>query len=54
LTYRRTGDDFLLYGWGGNFTDDGGQRAVDEEGGEGSYWTEDGDWVFWPLAQSQD
>ncbi len=41
LTYRRTGEDFLLYGWGENFTDDGGRPGVDEHG----------DWVFWPVVQ---
>jgi hypothetical protein len=51
LTYRRTGDDFLLYGWGENFTDDGGRRAADDEGGGRSAWSDDGDWVFWPVAR---
>ena len=49
LTYRRTGADFLLYGWGENFTDDGGQPGKDED----DYWASDGDWVFWPVARAQ-
>lgn len=50
LTYRRTGEDFLLYGWGENFTDDGGRRGTDEGSSSRPLGTGD-DWVFWPLVQ---
>ncbi len=51
LTYRRTGEDFLLYGWGENFTDDGGRPGTDRHGDLKRWWAGNGDWVFWPVAQ---
>ena len=50
LTYRRTGEDFLLYAWGENFTDDGGRRGTDGGSSSKPLGTGD-DWVFWPLVQ---
>ncbi|MCP4711278.1 MAG: hypothetical protein GY869_21875 [Planctomycetes bacterium] len=44
LSYRREGDDFVLYSWGADFDDDGGMGDLD--------WGEDasgGDYVFWPI-----
>lgn len=52
LMYRRTGEDFLLYGWGENFTDDGGRPGTDEHGSRDRWWAGDGDWVFWPVVQA--
>jgi len=48
LVYRPTGDDFILYSLGLNFTDDGGQPGRDEEG-RPKLWGVDGDAVFWPV-----
>ncbi len=48
LVYRSTGDDFILYSLGPNFTDDGGEPGRDEEG-RPKLWGVDGDWVFWPV-----
>jgi hypothetical protein len=46
LVYRRTDADFVLYSWGGDFDDDGGQRSDWGQGKEG------GDQVFWPVQPS--
>jgi hypothetical protein len=48
LVYRPTGDDFILYSLGLNFTDDGGDPGRDEEG-RPKLWGVDGDAVFWPV-----
>ncbi len=40
LSYKRQGDDFILYSWGLNFEDDAGQHA--------HWFDESGDYVFWP------
>lgn len=50
LTYRRMGEDFLLYGWGENFTDDGGRPGTDRHGDLDRWWAGNGDWVFWPVV----
>ncbi len=44
LTYKRQGDDFILYSWGLNFEDHGGQHNRDV------FVTTkpEGDYVFWP------
>lgn len=44
LTYRRTGDDFLLYSFGADFDDDGGTPSKWGDGPHG------GDQVFWPVT----
>lgn len=46
--YRRTGDAFLLYSWGENLVDDGGQQGTDRNG-KPRDWTDNGDVVFWPV-----
>jgi len=53
LVYKRTESDFVLYGVGENFKDDGGTVAVVD--GRLRKWgtKEEGDWVFWPVPQSQ-
>jgi len=50
LTYRKTSAGFLLYSWGQNLTDEGGEPSVGEDG-QPHLWTDNGDWVFWPVAQ---
>jgi hypothetical protein len=52
LSYRKTGDDFLLYSWGTNYQDDGGKQSVDNSG-RPKLFTENGDWVFWPIVRAQ-
>jgi hypothetical protein len=48
LTYRRTADGFLLYSWGQNLTDDGGQQGTGRDG-KLRDWADNGDMVFWPA-----
>jgi len=50
FVYKRTGDNFLLYSIGSNFTDDGGEIARDNKGKAKKY-TDEGDWVFWPVEK---
>jgi hypothetical protein len=47
LTYRRTDDDFILYSFGYNFTDDHGEYARNRNG-RISKWSDAADTVFWP------
>ena len=51
LVYRATDNNFILYSIGRNFEDDGGERGKDEKG-RVRLWTDDGDWVFWPVPQN--
>ncbi|MBW7990330.1 MAG: hypothetical protein FVQ84_10000 [Planctomycetes bacterium] len=51
LVYRRTEGGFLLYSLGTNLTDEGGELGL--RGGKRRMWSDDGDWVFWPVARSQ-
>lgn len=50
LTYKRNGDDFILYSWGLNFIDDGGKIVWDDNGNVDNY-SENSDMVFWPLPK---
>jgi len=52
LIYRRTDDGFLLYSFGTDLTDDGGELGHGKNG-KPRMWADDGDWVFWPIAKSQ-
>ncbi len=49
LTYRKTGDSFLLYSFGSDFDDDGGKTGADKKGRPQKWNTKDGDAVFWPV-----
>jgi hypothetical protein len=51
LAYRKTDNNFLLYGWGDNLKDDGGQVARDEKG-KPIKFADTGDWVFWPVVKN--
>jgi hypothetical protein len=51
LTYNKTGDGFLLYGWGENLKDDNGQVARDKNG-KPIKFADEGDWVFWPVVKN--
>jgi len=48
LSYRKTEDGFILYSFGENMKDDGGQLAHDRKG-KIKQWADEGDWVFWPA-----
>ena len=47
LVYRRTDNNFILYGIGRNFEDDGGE-VVRRDDGRVQQYADEGDWVFWP------
>jgi len=49
LVYRKTADGFLLYSWGKNLKDDGGRLGTSSDG-RSRMWANNGDWVFWPVA----
>jgi hypothetical protein len=51
IAYRKTDNNFLLYGWGDNLKDDGGQVAHDEKG-KPIRFADTGDWVFWPVEKN--
>lgn len=51
LTYKKTADGFLLYSWGSNLKDDGGQ-VVRGEKGKPKWFADEGDWVFWPVVKN--
>jgi hypothetical protein len=51
LTYKKTADGFLLYGWGENLKDDTGLVARDEKG-KPERFADTGDWVFWPVVKN--
>ena len=50
LVYARKDDGFLLYSFGLNFTDDGGQVHRDDKGIV-RQWADEGDAVFWPVCK---
>jgi len=52
LVYRRTDDNFILYSFGPNFEDDGGEAARDKHG-RIRKWADEGDVVFWQVPKSQ-
>jgi hypothetical protein len=51
LVYKKTDDGFLLYSFGSNLKNDGGQPGLDSKG-KPRMWSDDGDWVFWPMSDS--
>jgi hypothetical protein len=52
LVYKQTGDDFILYSFGLNCTDDDGQPSRDNKG-RIQLWENKGDAVFWPVQKEQ-
>ena len=52
LVYKKTDDNFILYSFGPNFTDDDGVSAKDSKG-RVRPWRDNGDTVFWPVPKSQ-
>ena len=51
LSYKKTEEGPLLYSWGENLTDDGGQVARDKKG-KIKRFADEGDWVFWPVGKN--
>ncbi len=47
LGYKVAGNDFVLYSFGADMKDDGGRLGT--KNGEPFKWSDDGDWVFWPV-----
>ncbi|MHC4112844.1 MAG: hypothetical protein ACYSUY_17355 [Planctomycetota bacterium] len=52
LVYKKTDEIFILYSFGKNLCDDGGQ-IVHHDDGRIKQWASEGDWVFWPMPASQ-
>jgi hypothetical protein len=52
LVYKKTDKDFILYSFGENLIDDGGQVAHRDDG-RIKQWASEGDWVFRPVPESQ-
>jgi hypothetical protein len=50
IIYKRTDDNFILYGVGENFVDDDGEVVRDSDG-EIIKFADEGDWVFWPVKK---
>lgn len=53
LFYRRTAENFILYSFGRNFEDDGGEIAVIDGKPRQLGTKDEGDWIFWPVPKSQ-
>jgi len=51
LVYRKTEDGFVLYSLGMDFDDDSGRLGLDSRG-RPRMWADNGDWVFWPVLES--
>jgi hypothetical protein len=51
IAYRKTDNSFLLYSWGSNLKDDGGEIARDKKG-KPIRFADTGDWVFWPVVKN--
>ena len=52
LVYRKTESGFLLYSFGENLKDDGGELGLSSRGTP-RMWMDNGDWVFWPVEKPQ-
>ena len=52
LVYRRAETGFLLYSFGENLNDDGGEMGLSSRGTPKMYM-DNGDWVFWPVLKPQ-
>jgi len=50
LVYKKTDDNFLLYSFGENLRDDGGE-IVQNNNGSIIVWLDEGDVVFWSIAK---
>jgi hypothetical protein len=52
LVYKKTDESFILYSLGENLSDDGG-RVARRDDGRIKKWASEGDWVFWPMPESE-
>ena len=52
LVYKKTDESFILYSFGENLSDDGG-RVARRDDGRIKPWASEGDWIFWPVPESQ-
>ena len=52
LVYKKTDESFILYSFGKNLCDDGGQ-VVHHDDGRIKQWASEGDWVFWPVLKPE-
>jgi hypothetical protein len=50
LVYRKTESGFILYSFGMDLKDDGGKLGISNRGTP-RMWMDNGDWVFWPVAE---
>ncbi|MHC4757252.1 MAG: hypothetical protein ACYTE8_01210 [Planctomycetota bacterium] len=48
IAYKRRNGDFILYGVGENFEDNGG-KVVRDDDGRIIKFSDEGDWIFWPT-----
>ncbi len=53
LVYKRTDDDFILYSFSYNFTDDGGEPGKNRDG-RVAKWRDNGDTIFWPVQKENE
>jgi hypothetical protein len=51
LVYKKTESGFLIYSVGMDLKDDGGKLGLSNRGTP-RMWADNGDWVFWPVANS--
>lgn len=51
ITYHKTVNNFILYSWGSNLKDNGG-LVIRDKNGKVRMFTEEGDWVFWPVNKN--
>lgn len=52
LVYKKTDESFILYSFGENLCDDGGQ-VIHNDDGRIKKWASEGDWVFWPVLKPE-
>ncbi len=45
--------NFILYSVGRNLIDDGGKMGTDSQGRKQRLNTDNGDWIYWPITESQ-
>jgi hypothetical protein len=53
LVYKRTDNDFILYSFSYNFTDDDGEPGKDAYG-QVKPWRDNGDMIFWPVQKENE
>ena len=51
LVYKKTDDDFLLYSYGPDCTDNGGKPGYNNDGQYQMWWGKNADAIFWPEPE---